>query len=267
MGMMHKPVVQKYKSRFGFIFKSCKRCKFFREKTCIETYVKINYLRFKITAILLKSQVLIFLVIFACSCGSRNHNIVNKSYGGAWTGKETPYTPEETPPAISDTMANSGNEIPLTFVKENRNQDKVLKKLKSQRKCYPKSKEVHSKVNRTQDEQSYKDAKTSMFTAMAGGVIYALGFTILDPPVIGLLMWLPALNSVLLTLIALAVCILLIISLFYAKDALEGMNASDDRKGKQFAILATFASLGMLVSMAPLVIYFAILAVIFILTN
>jgi hypothetical protein len=233
----------------------------------MEIYGKIIYLRFQITAMPLKNQVLLFIVILACSCGNRRHNVVNKSYGGVWIGKETTYTSIEMPPPISDTMVNNGNSIPLQFLEERNNQNNVLDKFNSPRKLYPKAKKLNSTVNRTQDEQSYKDAKISLFTALAGGVIYALGFSILNPPVIGLLMWLPALNSVLLTIMAAAICILLIISLFYAKDALKGMKASYDKKGKQFAILGALASLGMLVSMAPLVIYFAILLIVYVFIN
>lgn len=217
--------------------------------------------------IVLKNQVLLFIIVFACSCGSRRNSIVNRSYGGAWIGHETIDTPIELPPTISDTMVISENVIPLQFVEERNNRNRDLDIFISPRKLNPKAKESKSKVNRTQDEQSYKDAKISLFTALAGGVIYALGFSILNPPVIGLLMWLPALNSVLLTIMAAAACMLLVISLFYAKDALKGMKASDDKKGKQFAILAALASLGMLVSMAPLVIYFTVLLIVFFLIN
>jgi len=115
--------------------------------------------------------------------------------------------------------------------------------------------------------QPRKDAKDALFVTMGGGILYFISYLLLGQPAFSLLMWLPAIANPLLLILGVVLVLGLFIAFFMAIRAMKDMKINQNQDGKQFAIIALLGSLGMLISMAPLVVVTLVLVIYWLLTQ
>jgi hypothetical protein len=102
---------------------------------------------------------------------------------------------------------------------------------------------------------AYFDAKHALMKTMVAGFLYFLGYTAMGMNGFSILMWMAAFDSILFIILGVAIVVVLFFAIVQAIDSLKSMKQIGDFRGKQFSIIALLASVLMLISMAPMVLY------------
>lgn len=205
-------------------------------------------------------------LLFACG-STRKQAIAEHGFGGAWhqnssTVSDSAHIAHAKTEGVSDEISKN-TLVPVSSaspirVEPNRKENPV-RYLNRDAKTSKISRFPAQKKHANRDAEAYRHAKTALFIIMAAGVLYFIGFMLLDPVTISMLMWLDAFDSTLLTTLGVVTVLAIFVGLNEALNARRAMRKSRDFDGSQFVVIAAIAGLAMLASMMPLVVYTLIL--------